>query len=196
MKQKRKLLPTMARRKVPRRTRHFTVSISFSTYLSYYQQTTLCLIYANRFGIHFATGRSSWSRKASVVPCGLGRRSGNREVELLSSESRRWPRLPVAIPVFVRGADKTGKPFLEFTSLLNIGAGGALLVVHQSFPRSSRMVVEIPSPPLADLPLSSPFVQRLNSKVVHVSRSGHYDLLGVKFSRPLAKPATKKAAKN
>jgi hypothetical protein len=115
---------------------------------------------------------------------------------LHNSESRRWPRLPVAIPVFVRGADKTGKPFLEFTSMINIGAGGGLLVVHQSFPRSSRMVVEIPSPPIADLPLSSPFVQRLNSKVVHVSRSGDYDLLGVEFTRPLAKPATRKVGKS
>lgn len=80
--------------------------------------------------------------------------------------------------------------------MLNIGAGGALLAVHQSFPRSSRMVVEIPSPPLPDLPVRSPFVQKLNSKVIHVSHSGGYDLLGVQFTRPLAKPGNKKSGKS
>ena len=121
--------------------------------------------------------------------------NGQREVVLPLSKSRRWQRLPVVIPVFVRGADRSGKPFLEFTSRPNIGAGGALLAVPQARPRSSPLVVGVTPPPLPNLPLPSPFVQRLNSKVVHVSHSGDYDLLGVQFSRPLAKAGTKKSGK-
>jgi len=42
-------------------------------------------------------------------------------------ERRSWPRLPLAIPVFVRSRDEKGKEFLEFATALNVSAGGALI---------------------------------------------------------------------
>src|SRR5438132_9287892 len=40
-------------------------------------------------------------------------------------ERRRWARLSLAIPVFVRGINGQGREFLEFCTLLNESAGGA-----------------------------------------------------------------------
>ncbi|HMK28887.1 MAG TPA: PilZ domain-containing protein, partial [Terriglobales bacterium] len=64
-------------------------------------------------------------------------------------ERRKWTRLPLAIPVFVRSRDEKGKDFLEFATALNISAGGALVAVRRALPRTARVLLEIPSAPLA-----------------------------------------------
>lgn len=59
-------------------------------------------------------------------------------------ERRRWPRLPVPIPVFVRGLDESGKEFLDFSTILNISAGGVLVASRKAISLGSRIVLEIP----------------------------------------------------
>jgi hypothetical protein len=100
-------------------------------------------------------------------------------------ERREWPRLPLAIPVFVRGRDQTGKDFLEFATALNVSAGGALVAVHRSVRPAAQVSLEIPSAPLAAPVPAQKNSRNLRGKIVRVDRAeGHY-LLGVKFSRPV-----------
>ena len=103
-------------------------------------------------------------------------------------ERRKWVRLPLAIPVFVRSRDERGNDLLEFATALNISAGGALVVVRRSPLLTSTVLLEIPSAPLADgasLPRSS---RTLRAKPVRVTHAEGYHLLGLKFSRPLINP--------
>lgn len=103
----------------------------------------------------------------------------------LEKERRKWPRLPLAIPVFVRSRDEKGKDFLEFATALNISAGGALVAVRRSLPLSARVSLEIPSAPLtaaATLPEAS---RTLRATAVRVSHIDGYHLLGLKFSQAL-----------
>ena len=65
------------------------------------------------------------------------------------AERRRWPRLPLAIPVFVRSRAESDKEFLEFATALNVSAGGMLVAVRRSIPSSAQVLLEIPSAPLA-----------------------------------------------
>jgi PilZ domain len=102
-----------------------------------------------------------------------------------NTERRKWPRLPLAIPVFVRSRDDKGKEFLEFATALNISAGGVLVAVRRSLPPSARILLEIPSAPLAataNLPKAS---RALRAKCVRVTHAEGYHLVGLKFSRPL-----------
>lgn len=102
-----------------------------------------------------------------------------------SSNRRRWERLPVAIPVFLRVANADGSEVVEFATALNISAGGALVAVRRPFPDSSKVSLEIPSAPIPqtnDLPDS---VRNLKAKLVRVTHSERCHLLGLKFSRPL-----------
>src|SRR5260370_42585230 len=69
----------------------------------------------------------------------------------LRSERRHWQRLPLAIPLFVRGVDKHGKDFLDFTVALNISAGGALVAIRRPLPRASVLSQEVPSSPWPQL---------------------------------------------
>ena len=49
-----------------------------------------------------------------------------------SGERRKWTRLPLAIPVFVRSRDEKGKEFLEFATALNVSAGGMLVAMRRA----------------------------------------------------------------
>ena len=108
-------------------------------------------------------------------------------------DRRKWMRLPLAIPVFVRSRDEKGKEFLEFATALNIGAGGALVAVRRALPHSAQVLLEIPSAPLAaaaTLPRAS---RTLRAKAVRVTHAEGYYLLGLKFSRPLLNHSSAKA---
>ena len=115
------------------------------------------------------------------------RRSDKKRTGL---ERRRWDRIPVAIPVFVRSADASGKEFREFTTALNISPGGALLATQHEYSASSRFVLEIPSAPLPALRGCPHVVRSLPVEIVNITQSGRGYLCGLKFSRPLLKPAT------
>jgi len=101
------------------------------------------------------------------------------------SEDRKWPRLPLAIPIFVRSRDEDGKEMLEFATALNISAGGALVAVRRSLPLSAQVLLEIPSAPLVSgnsFPKASRILRARTVRVTHVDG---YHLLGLKFSHPL-----------
>jgi len=109
-------------------------------------------------------------------------------------ERREWVRLPLAIPVFVRSRDQSGKDFLEFATAINISAGGDLVAVHRSIRPATQVSLEIPSAPLA---ASAPVPKRsrnLKAKIVRVTHAEGYHLLGMKFTQPLLTPATRRAA--
>jgi hypothetical protein len=103
-----------------------------------------------------------------------------------AAERRRWPRLPLAIPVFVRSQSEPDKEFLEFATALNVSAGGMLVAVRRSIPSSAQVLLEIPSAPLAALAELPRVTRSLRAKVLRMQRGEGYNLVGVKFSRPLA----------
>lgn len=101
------------------------------------------------------------------------------------AERRRWPRLPLAIPVFVRSGAETEKEFLEFATALNVSAGGMLVAVRRSIPSTAQVLLEIPSAPLAALAALPRVARSLRAKVLRMQHGEGYNLVGLKFSRPL-----------
>ena len=102
-----------------------------------------------------------------------------------AAERRRWPRLPLAIPVFVRSQVETDKEFLEFATALNVSAGGMLVAVRRSIPSAAQVLLEIPSAPLAALADLPHVTRNLRAKVLRMQHGEGYNLVGVKFSKPL-----------
>ena len=105
--------------------------------------------------------------------------------DMLNAERRRWERLPVAIPVFVRGIDENGKDFVEFTTMLNISAGGTLLATKRYLPESTSLALEIPSAPLPPLAGAPHFVRKVAARLVRVTHSDRSNLCALQFTRPL-----------
>jgi hypothetical protein len=116
-----------------------------------------------------------------------------------SAERRRWPRLPLAIPVFVRSQAGPDKEFLEFATAVNVSAGGMLVAVRRSIPSAAQVSLEIPSAPLAALTSLPGVIRNMRAKVLRMQHGESYNLVGLKFSRPLlnhnsAKPRRKLAS--
>ena len=115
-----------------------------------------------------------------------------------AAERRQWPRLPLAIPVFVRSQSETDKEFLEFATALNVSAGGMLVAVRRSIPSSAQVLLEIPSAPLAAMAALPRVARNLRAKVLRMQHGEGYNLIGLKFARPLvrgrAQPLRRKLA--
>jgi hypothetical protein len=102
-----------------------------------------------------------------------------------TEERRRWPRLPLAIPVFVRSRADSDKEFLEFATALNVSAGGMLVAVRRSIPSAAQVSLEIPSAPLGALTELPTVTRNLRAKVLRTQHGEGYNLVGLKFLRPL-----------
>ena len=114
-----------------------------------------------------------------------GAKSGN--------ERRKWARLPLAIPVFVRSRDGKGKEFLEFATALNVSAGGMLVAIRRVLPAIAQIRLEIPSAPVAALALLPRAARTLRARALRTTPAEGYYLLGLKFARPLLVPGNSNA---
>lgn len=106
------------------------------------------------------------------------------------TERRKWSRLPLAIPVFVRSRDRDGKEFLEFATALNVSAGGMLVAVRRMLPAVAHIQLEIPSAPVAAVALLPRASRDLRAKALRTTPAEGCYLLGLKFTRPLLRPAS------
>ena len=102
-----------------------------------------------------------------------------------AAERRKHERIPLAIPVFVRGSDSEGKEFLEFATALNISAGGVLLATRRYLPRSAKLSLEIPSAPLPSVAILPKAVRRLKARLLRVTALDGCQLWGLKFTSKL-----------
>lgn len=101
------------------------------------------------------------------------------------AERRKNERVPLAVPVFVRGKDSEGKEFLEFATALNVSAGGALLATRRFLPPFSSIALEVPAAPLPRVSVLPRAVRRLRARLLRVTVVNGYQLWGLKFTSPL-----------
>jgi hypothetical protein len=100
-------------------------------------------------------------------------------------ERRRSQRLSIAIPIFARALDSQGREFLEFTTTLNISAGGALLALRRYLPPESAISLEIPAAPLPHLASRPKLLRAFPAQVVRMTPSEPSYLCAIRFNRPL-----------
>ncbi len=100
-------------------------------------------------------------------------------------ERRKHQRLPLSIPVFVRGIDENGKEFLDFATALNISAGGILLASRRVLPARATISLEIPVAPLPPTDVAPRSVRNLKARMIRVTHGQQCHLIGLRFLRPL-----------
>src|SRR6266581_7593019 len=101
-----------------------------------------------------------------------------------AAERRRWVRLSLAIPVFVRGVDGQGREFVEFCTLLNESAGGALLAIRQALRLRSRVSLEMPVAPALRNVRFRRTKRMLRARVVRSETIDGWNLCGLQFCPP------------
>jgi hypothetical protein len=103
----------------------------------------------------------------------------------VETDRRMWQRLPLAIPVFIRGADRQGNEFVELTCAIDISAGGALVTMRRELKAGSRLKVEIPCVPVPDRRRKAPRSQVLTAKVLRTSAGDNTSVSALKFAKAL-----------
>src|SRR5512143_931826 len=93
--------------------------------------------------------------------------SGERLFQTGDAPKRRWERLPIAIPIFVRGLDENGKSFVEFSTATNLNAGGILLLSRRNLPAGQEITLEIPTPTPQLIPAGQDSVKPMSATILY-----------------------------
>ena len=98
-------------------------------------------------------------------------------------ERRRERRVPVNLPMLVRGTDRSGKNFEERTSSVNLCRGGAAFATTYALELGGRLEINIPVVPTASEPDAEFSTQ---GRIVHVApgRTESELVVGVEFTGP------------
>lgn len=100
-------------------------------------------------------------------------------------QRRRAPRIPLQVPVFLRGSDSSGVEFVELTKTLNIGSAGACIASTHILRSDQIVYLTVPAPS----PVSSSFVPNetppIAARVLRQDVAGDMRLFGLEFLRPL-----------
>jgi PilZ domain len=98
-------------------------------------------------------------------------------------ERRRERRVPVHLPMLVRGTDRTGEWFEERTASVNLCRGGAAFATRYVLDMGTRLEISIPGSPSKGEPDTEFSTQ---GRIVHLKpgKSDREHIVGVEFTGP------------
>jgi PilZ domain len=103
----------------------------------------------------------------------------------LYEERRRFPRIHLQVPLFVRGKDSYGQQFLELAKALDISALGALITCPKALNPGDFVTLTIPAPSITSSALVPAGMPPIQARVRRQQEAGDIYLVGVEFVRPL-----------
>ena len=83
-------------------------------------------------------------------------------------DRREYYRLPIRVPIFIKGLDKNGDEFFELTHTVNVSASGACLITRRDLAHSADLLVSIPAPVSSDVSLPDDHDFRFPAKVIRL----------------------------
>lgn len=102
------------------------------------------------------------------------------------TERRRFARIRLQVPLFIRGTDADGAEFLELAKTLNIGSHGALLLSRRAMQLNDNISLNVPAP----LPRSSGFGEcgtpPIPARVRRIESNEDVEVVAVEFLKPLS----------
>lgn len=87
---------------------------------------------------------------------------------MTTPDRREYYRLPIRVPVFIKGVDKSGDEFFELTHIVNVSASGACLITKRDLACSADLLVSIPAPVISDVGFPEDHDFRFPAKVVRL----------------------------
>jgi hypothetical protein len=102
-----------------------------------------------------------------------------------TSKQRRFPRIRLQIPVFLRAQDASGVDFVELTKTLNISASGACIASTHILRADQVVHLTIPTPSPASSGLVPNETPPITAKVLRQQTAGELRLFGIEFFKTL-----------
>jgi hypothetical protein len=100
-------------------------------------------------------------------------------------ERRRFYRIKLQVPLFVRGKDAYGDQFLELAKTLDISALGALITCARPLEVNEIIALTIPAPSITSSALVPSGMPPIQAKVKRQQEAGDVHLVGVEFLKPI-----------
>lgn len=103
----------------------------------------------------------------------------------LSDERRRFQRIRLQVPLFVRGKDAQGEQFLELAKTLDISGLGAFITCPRRLAVNDVVTLTIPAPSITSSALVPAGMPPIQAKVRRQQEAGDVYLVGVEFLKPI-----------
>lgn len=103
----------------------------------------------------------------------------------LYEERRRFPRIHLQVPLFIRGKDAYGDQFLELAKTLDISAIGAFLTSPRPLSVNDFVTLTIPAPSITSSALVPAGMPPIQARVKRQQEAGDVHLVGVEFLKPI-----------
>lgn len=101
------------------------------------------------------------------------------------TERRRFPRIRLQVPLFIRGTDQDGIEYLELAKTVDISCHGARLLSHRPLQPNEMISITVPAP----LPRSSEFGEcgtpPFPARVRRLEFNEDVGMAAVEFLKPL-----------
>ncbi len=101
-------------------------------------------------------------------------------------ERRRFQRIRLQIPMFIRAREAHGKRFVELGKTLDISANGSLLTSPKALNMGEVITLTIPAPSLTSSALIPAGMPPIQAKVVRQQKAGDVYLVSVEFLTPIS----------
>lgn len=102
-------------------------------------------------------------------------------------DRRSHYRLPIRVPIFIKGIDRQGEEFFELTHTVNVSASGACFVSKRELQVDADLMVSIPAPLPSDPQDSEEYDFKFPAQIVRVDNGSTHPSrkISVKFTKLL-----------
>jgi PilZ domain len=103
----------------------------------------------------------------------------------LDDERRRFQRIHLQVPLFIRGKDAHGEQFVELAKTLDISGLGAFITCPRALPINGIVTLTIPAPSITSSALVPAGMPPIQARVKRQQEAGDVHLVGVEFLKPI-----------
>lgn len=121
------------------------------------------------------------------VPMGLKESVSQQRLGMASAyeDRRRFQRIRLQVPLFIRGKDAYGEQFLELAKTLDISAIGAFVTCPRPLAINEFVTLTIPAPSITSSALVPAGMPPIQARVKRKQEAGDVHLIGVEFLKPI-----------
>jgi PilZ domain len=161
----------------------------FAGFLSKSKQSTLIIGHLNKFVSMRETCNEIATQSSTKTGVPMSARENLVEertgVPPLNEERRRFQRIHLQVPLFIRGKDAHGEQFVELAKTLDISALGAFITSPRALSINGFVTLTIPAPSITSSGLVPAGMAPIQAKVKRQQEAGDVHLVGVEFLKPI-----------
>ena len=106
-------------------------------------------------------------------------------VPSLVDERRRFQRIHLQVPLFIRGRDAHGEQFVELAKTLDVSGLGAFITSPRQLVIGAVVTLTIPAPSITSSALIPAGMPPIQARVKRQQEAGDVHLVGVEFLKPI-----------